>query len=148
MGKEGAEVRKAFDGPKIDYDTFIDHHADQIEHEDAASSEMGSARAKRKEFLDETNLHSKAVSAMRVGLKIKKEQDRVAWVKSMKALLPLVEQRITGNVTQDMFEGGSGDEQDEPERDPDAGELADEEAEFNDAVDQVVTPIDFGGARG
>lgn len=106
---EGRAVREAHEGPTIDYDTFLNHHEAQKQHEDSSASTMGEARQARGIFLEDTGLNGKAVSAVRAGLKIKDEAKQQAWLRSMKALLPIAEDHITGNTTQDWVEAADGE---------------------------------------
>ncbi|MDR9393961.1 MAG: hypothetical protein RI571_06490 [Roseovarius sp.] len=114
---EGRAVREAFDGPEISYDTFIQHHTSQARFEDSSASTMGEARQERGEFLEDTGLNGKAVSAMRAGLKLKDEAKQRAWLRSMEALLPIVKDHIIGNTTEDWVESADKDEIEEDSRD-------------------------------
>lgn len=109
---EGRAVREAYDGPEIDYDAFIAHHESQKAYEESSASKMGEARQERGGFLEDTGLSGKAVSAVRAGLKIKDEAKQQAWLRSMKALLPIAEDHITGNTTQDWVEAAEEDQGD------------------------------------
>ena len=134
---EGAQVRAAFDGPDIDYDTFIAHHSDQQRYEDSAQSKMGEARQKRGDFLEETNLNGKAVPAIRSGLKIKDDAKQFDWLRSMKVLIAIVDEHITGNTTPDMFDAAPSQESDGQAEQPEVDAVRDLEQFTPDAEGDV-----------
>lgn len=138
---EGRAVREALDGPEIDYDTFISHHEDQRRHEDSAASTMGEARQARGDFLEETGLNGKAVSAIRAGLKIKDEAKRQSWLRSLKALMPIAESHINGNTTIDWIEVRDDEPEDGAPNDEAPADLPEdiqaESDEFDEAVEDL-----------
>lgn len=132
---EGAEVRRAFDGPNVDHDTFIDFAIKQNDADRRRAASAGESRAEIKEFLDQTDLHSKAVSWMRVILKTNERDNGQAkamdCIRSIEKLLPMVKAHVAGQGTGEMdFEGDEPDpvepagEDDLPPWDADPATLA------------------------
>lgn len=107
MAKEGAEVRRAFDGPSIEHDVFIDFAIKQNDADRRRASSAGESREEIKEFLEKTDLHSKAVSWMRVILKTNERDNGQAkamdCIRSIEALLPMVKAHVGGQGTAEMF---------------------------------------------
>lgn len=154
---EGQMVREAFDGPSVDHDELIDHMDARIREEHARSSDGSESAAKVTALLEKTGLNSQAYSWGKSILKKLPKKDGQAKamdvIRSLELILPMLKSHVGGQSSADMFDGkppedDSGTEQPEP----DEIESDDEDtADFNAAVDQVesnvVTPIDFGGAR-
>lgn len=107
MASEGAEVRRAFDGPQIEHDEFMDFAIKQNDADRKRASSAGESREQIKEFLDEHDLHSKAVSWMRVILKMNERDNGQAkamdCIRSLKVLLAMVEHHVAGQGTAEMF---------------------------------------------
>lgn len=89
----------------IDGDDLIANILDRNAEDAERASSAGESRAALKMFLEDSGVHPKALSAMRVGMKIKKEAHRLDWLRSMEAMLPHVAGYIEGQSTPDMFEG-------------------------------------------
>lgn len=158
---EGAEVRKAFDGPTVEHDELISFFEARIAEEYSRSSDASESASKTSDFLDKTGLNSQAASWGKTILKKLPKKDGQAKamdiIRSMKAMLPMLENHVGGQGTAEMFpedepskpkaEAGmnSPETQPEPTEDPDeelatfADEEVDEEtAEFNAEVDEVM----------
>lgn len=104
----------------VNHDALISEISNRNYEDGERASSAGESREKIKEFLEVTGLHPKAFSAMRVGLKIKKESQKLDWLRSMEIMLPMVAAEIRGQSTQDMF-----DEDEQPAAEP----VSEEEAE-------------------
>ncbi|WP_170759954.1 hypothetical protein [Ruegeria lacuscaerulensis] len=152
---EGQQVRKAYDGPKVEHDALISELEARIREEHARSSDASESSAKMKKFLDETELNSQAVSWGKTILKKLPKKDgqtkAMDVIRSLKEILPMIENHVAGQGTGEMdLEGPQEDTEtdEEPIEEPQP-EVQDEETEdFNNAVDanmgdDVVTPIDF-----
>lgn len=166
MADEGKKVRQAYDGPSVEHDKLIGQLEARIREEVARSSDASESAAKLKTFLDETELNSQAVSWMKVILKKLPKKDgqvkAMDVIRSLEEMIPMIKNHVGGQGTSEMDLDGPQEQAPaaaEPEDDPqdvDPGDHVDddneEQAEFNDEVDaamggdDVVTPIDFGGA--
>ena len=174
MGQEGAEVRKAFDGPTVDHDALIAQLEARIREEHARSSDASESASKVAEFIEDTGVNSQALSWMKSILKKlpKKDGQHKAMdiIRSIKVMLPMIEDHIGGQGTGEMdLDGPQGqqgaEEKPKPKRaakpkatskpkaEAKPAEAPDAETEeFNAEVDKVmgeapgtgkVTPIDF-----
>lgn len=143
---DGADVRRAYDGPDIDHDTLIGTAArHNMEDGDRASS-AAETRQDIGEFIERTGMNNKAYSIIRQIMKIgDKSQDKAMDViRSLQKGLPMVESHIGGQTTQEM-------PLEEPEEETGSNEMTEhdpspEEDEFNREVDEAVKPIEFGHA--
>lgn len=161
MGKEGAEVRKAFDdkGPELDHDEFLAHMAQTIHEEGERKSDAGESAARTAEFNEKTGMNNQAHSWCRSILKklSKKDGEHKAMdiVRSLETALPMLRNHITGQQTEmpleqsDNLEDAQGVD---AEADVPTGAEAtdDETAEFNAEVDENevdnITPFDPGAS--
>tara|TARA_R110000851_G_scaffold22626_13_gene67027 strand:- start:104 stop:610 length:507 start_codon:yes stop_codon:yes gene_type:complete len=161
---EGQEVREAFDGPKVEHDALISHYAARDHEKGERSSDASESADKTNKFLDETGLNSQALrwGGSIVGKLAKKDGQNKAMdiIRSMKCLLPMLENHVAGQGTTEMnlgeaetdpADGDAETSDDQPDvdqiikdGDPD---LADEAAEFDAQASSTVTPINFGGAK-
>lgn len=69
------------------------------------ASDAGESRQQIGEFLEESGLNNKAFSHCRMVLRLKKDDKRQDWLRSMRALLPMMEREIAATGTQDAFDG-------------------------------------------
>jgi hypothetical protein len=115
----------------INHDQLMNAHTKWAVEESDAASDAGRRRKEMGDFQEKTGVHKKALSHIRAGLKLKKEGDRLDWLRSMEIMLPMVADHIRGQGTQEM----SFDEESE-EYDP--GEMSEEEIdEIADEMDDV-----------
>jgi hypothetical protein len=161
---EGAEVRKAFDGPTVEHDELIGQIEAMARDEHARSSDASESGARLKPFIEKTGLNTQVFSWMKTIVKKLPKKDgqskAMDVIRSIEVALPMIKAHVSGQGTAEMDLGG------EPAPEPakakstrkpkeapkgndadDDGAVDPERAEFNRAVDEVVTPIDFGGAR-
>ncbi len=103
---EGAEVREAFDGPKVEHDALIDQIQERSAEEYSRASDAGESAAKVKEFLEETGLNSQAFSWLKSILKKLPKKDGQAKamdvIRSLKTGLPMIEAHVAGQGTVEM----------------------------------------------
>lgn len=101
------------------------------------ASDAGESRQRIGEFLNKTSLNNKAFSHCRAVLRFKKDDKRQDWLRSMRALMPLMEEQIAANGTLDAFDvpaaakeaAQEAPEDEEPTRldaDPEIAEEADD----------------------
>ena len=88
----------------IDHDSLINQISARNSEDGERASSAGESRAEMKAFLEDTGIHNKAFSHIRAGMKIKKESQRLDWLRSMEVMLPMVAAEIRGQSTPDMFE--------------------------------------------
>jgi hypothetical protein len=104
---EGAEVRHAFDGPKLDHDKLIGHIGARIKEEHERSSDGSESAAKVSAFLEETGLNSQAYSWMKTIVKKLPKKDGMVKamdvIRSIEAALPMVKAHVSGQNTAEMF---------------------------------------------
>lgn len=113
------------------------------------ASDAGESRQRIGEFLEETSINNKVFSHCRMVLRMKKDDKRQDWLRSMKALLPLMEEQIAADGTRDAFDvpaeavaqaaqaqGDADLGEDAPEEEVDP-EIDAEAAEFAAATDAV-----------
>jgi hypothetical protein len=141
----------------IDPEELLGAVADFNHGDEERASDAGADRQRIGEFLENTGINGKAFSHIRSALKIKKEEQRLDWPRSMEAMLPIIANRIRGNSTMEMSLGGewsgmTAEEVAEAIGEGEAGnagtveDLEDEDRDFQAAADQVyggkkVTPI-------
>lgn len=112
----------------VDYDTFVDQISNRNREDSERAQSSGVSRAEIKEFLENTGLHPKAFSFMRMIMKQKKFATQMDILRSIDEGLPLIRAWIDGNHGQrDMLDGG-------------AVEMSDEQVPLND--DSEVQPFD------
>lgn len=144
------ETAQEYIGPQLEPEKFLKEHSRLASEEASAASDAGERRQEIGQLFEGMRLENKAASQARAILKIKNDGKRRDAVRTWQQLLPMLEAEILGE-TEDMFPSNGGPDIEEgvqePDRDASEGELADEEAEFNDAVDDVVTPINLGAAE-
>lgn len=117
------------------------------------ASDAGESRQRIGEFLNKTSINNKAFSHCRMVLRMKKDENRQDWLRSMRALMPMMEEQIAAEGTRDAFdapqeaiaqaaqvETGPADdypEDEEPTRLETDPEIATEAEEFAAATDAV-----------
>lgn len=165
---EGAAVREAYDGPEVEHDDLINQFEQRIAEEYARSSDSSESASKTNTFLEKTALNSQAFSWGKSIMKKLPKKDgqskAMDIIRSLKVMLPMIENHVAGQGTGEMDLEGP---QDEAETDEDQeleaeeaeveaeevevdADLEEDTAEFEEQADQIeddtVTPIDFGGA--
>lgn len=128
------------------------------------SSDAGESRQRIGEFLEKTGINNKAFSQCRMVLRMKKDDKRQDWLRSMRALMPLMEEQIASIGTRDAFDVPEGakaaaaespydipdnDEDGQPEDEAADPEIAAEAEEFGKAVDEAlgVAPAPEGNVK-
>lgn len=134
---EGAAVRQAMDGPKVDYDDLMTHHQKWAAGEATDASKAGERREQIGKFAEKTGLENKALSQFRAGMKIKNEGKQRDWLRSMKVLLAFAESAILGNQPDMMPDAPVQTKDGTPEETPP------DEAEEQSEPQGNVTPIEF-----
>ncbi|GGE30160.1 hypothetical protein GCM10011360_17770 [Primorskyibacter flagellatus] len=137
---EGQKVREAMDGPTFEHDALIDQIEARAKEEYERGSDAGESAAKTKEFIEKTGMNSQAFSWSKSILKKLPKKDgahkAMDIIRSLKRAIPMLENHITGQSSEDMFDGkapeGQGDTEEQPEAAPEPKK-------------GVVTPLDFGG---
>lgn len=152
---DGQQIRETLDGPKVEHDALISFYAARAHEAGERSSDAGESADKTAKFLDETGLNSQAHrwGGSIVGKLKKKDGQSKAMdiIRSMKVLLPMLENHVAGQGSAEMDLGepetsdASADDQD--------GDTNVEDIEIEDDVSgddetNVVTPINFGGEAG
>jgi len=126
----GAQVRSAMDGPTLDHDELIGQITDREREAYARRSDAAESGAKVKDFLEETDLNSKAYAVLAAILKLVEKKDGVAKamdvIRSLEAGLPLIKNHIAGQGSAEMDLG-----EPEPEK-PAAPITEDDVAHFGD----------------
>lgn len=131
---EGADVRRAYDGPDIDHDTLIGKAAAHNMEDAERASSAAETRQDIGEFIEATGLNKKAYSVLRQIMKAgDKSQDKAMdIIRSLEKGLPMIKSHISGQMEMPLPEEPvSYTEHEATEVDP-------EQAEFNAEVDRVV----------
>lgn len=117
---EGAEVRQAFDGPKLDHDELIGHIGARIKEEHERSSDGSESAAKVAAFIEKTGINSQAYSWLKTILKKLPKKDgqskAMDIIRSLKAGLPLIENEVAGQSTVEMNLEPAADEKPKAEK--------------------------------
>ena len=102
----GAQVRSAMDGPTLDHDALIGQITDREREAYARRSDAAESGAMVKEFLEETDLNSKAYSVLAAIVKLVEKKDGVAKamdvIRSLETGLPLIKNHIGGQGSAEM----------------------------------------------
>lgn len=102
----------------LDHDALIGKITQwNMEDADRASG-AGETRADIGQFIEDTGINNKALSQLRAGLRLKKESQRLDWLRSMEVGLEIVGAHIRGQSTADMFDDPDQDEAGFGEDDP------------------------------
>lgn len=159
---EGAEVRVAYDGPKLEHDALIDQIEARSREEHERSSDASESAAKVAAFIEDTGMNTQAFSWCKTIMKKLPKKDGQAKamdvIRSLEAGLPLIKAHVSGQGTGEMFPDDQPD--DDADRDldtetaPDVDQLikdgdpdlAEDAKDFEAAADNVrpIKPIDFG----
>lgn len=158
---------------QVDRDELLTKHAEWAKGEANDASKSGTRRDAIGAFAEKTGLENKALSQFRAGMKIKQDGKRRDWVRSMRILIDIADDEIFKNEPDLGLEdendkgaetaaeeanklaedhGAGGDEPPreasmsatDPEEAPET-DVPEEQAEFNDEVDRVVTPFEANG---
>lgn len=117
---EGAAVRRAMDGPELDHDELIGNIEARLAEEYERSSDASESGAKIKQFIEKTELNSKAYTWLKAILKVLEKKDGQAKamdiIRSIEAGLPMVKNHVAGQGSMEMDLG-----------DPDPVEIADDD---------------------
>lgn len=89
---------------EIDAGAVLDQMRAFNEADSERASDAGESRQQIGEFLEETGINNKAFSHCRMVLRMKKDDKRQDWLRSMRALLPMMEAEIAKDGTQDAFD--------------------------------------------
>lgn len=134
---------------QIDKDEVLHAMQDFNTEDSERASDAGESRQRIGEFLERTSINNKAFSHCRMVLRMKKDDKRQDWLRSMKALLPLMEEQIAAVGTKDAFDvpadavaqamAGAADGHEDVSGGEDAGdpEIASEAADFEAAAGAV-----------
>lgn len=155
------------DGAKIQVngDELLTKHEAWAKGEASDASNAGTRREAIGAYAEKSQLENKALSQFRAGMKIKNDGKRKEWLRSLQILLPIAEREIFNNEEELPMDNPNAEKQqaaaaamvadqsNEMAEELGVGEEAGEEsldeetAEFNQQVDDVVTPIEFNGAK-
>ncbi len=130
------ETRHAFDGPQVEADELISFISDRNREDSERASDAGESRASIGQFLERTGVNKKAFSWGRQIVKQKKATDQADIIRSMKFLIPILEQHLLGNQPEldlpsaPSTMGGNGGEPLEPFTDELPGPSYDEDDSF------------------
>lgn len=93
---------------EIDQDLVLSKMQGFNQEDGERASDAGKSRQEIGEFLQETGINNKAFSQCRTVLKMKKDTQRQDWLRSMRALMPLMEEQIASSGTRDAFDVPAG----------------------------------------
>lgn len=131
---EGAKVREAIDGPQVEHDALISEILARAAEQHARSSDASESAAKVSKFLEDTALNSQAYNWVSSILKKMPKKDGQAKamdiIRSLKAVLPMIEAHVAGQGTGEM-DLGEPEPAEEPSPEPES----------------TVTPVNFGKAE-
>ena len=68
------------------------------------ASDVGESRQRIGAFLEKTGINNKAFATCRAVLRMKKDDKRQDWLRSMRALMVIMEEQIAANGTRDAFD--------------------------------------------
>lgn len=160
---DGQKIREAIDGPKVERDALATFYAARAHEKTQRSSDASESADKTKKFLEETALNATALKwgASIIATLDKKEGQHKAMdqIRSLKYLLPLLENLVVGNGNLEMDLPDPDATREQPEGDADTTtpeeldaaikdgdpELAQEADDFDKAATSAtVTPLKFG----
>lgn len=142
---EGAEVRKAFDGPKVEHDDLIDQIQARAAEQHARSSDASESAAKVSAFIEKTGLNTQAFSWLSSILKKLPKKDgqgkAMDIIRSLEVGLPMVKAHVGGQGTGEMdLDGPTPEEEIRQDADDFEAAAADDDESGN------VTPLDLDRA--
>lgn len=94
---------------ELEHDQLMNFCESMAAKETEAASDAGKRRKEIGDFLEKTGVQSKALAQIRSAMKLKKEGDRMDWLRSMEKMLPMVGSHIRGQGTMEMDLGSEGD---------------------------------------
>lgn len=94
---------------ELEHDQLMNFCESMAAKETEAASDAGTRRKEIGDFLEKTGLQSKALAQIRSAMKLKKEGNRLDWLRSMEKMLPMVGSHIRGQGTMEMDLGSEGD---------------------------------------
>jgi hypothetical protein len=127
---------------EIDQDDVLDHMLAFNKEDSERASDAGESRQRIGEFLDKTGLNNKAFAFVRMVLRVKKDEKRQDILRSMRALMPILEQQIADSGTRDAFDVPAEARDLAADGFPDPTFEADMEAQADDAGDHEATDAD------
>lgn len=86
----------------LEHDQLMGFHEKMAAAEGEAASDAGTRRQEIGAFIEKTGVHKKAFSQIRAGLKIKKEGDKLDWLRSMELMIGMAGAHIRGQSTAEM----------------------------------------------
>ena len=89
---------------EIDKDKVLEAMRGFNAEDSERASDAGESRQRIGAFLEETSINPKVFSHCRMALRMKKDDKRQDWLRSMKAILPLMEEQIAAEGTRDAFD--------------------------------------------
>lgn len=139
---------------EIDQEAVLQAMQDFNTEDSERASDAGESRQRIGEFLESTGINNKAFSHCRMVLRMKKDDKRQDWLRSMRALMPLMESQIAAIGTRDAFdvpqEAVDLARQAEAAQEPqEAGnpEIAQEAAEFDAAMAEAMPEAPAGNVK-
>lgn len=159
---DGQKVREALDGPQVEHDELIAEILERSKEQFSRSSDASESAAKVAKYMEKTGLNTQAYSWGSAIMKKLPKKDGQAKamdiIRSLKVLLPMLENHIAGQGSAEMDLDGPSDDNQADEADEQDGEptiddvikdgdpeLAAEADDF-EKQSNVVTPLNFGGA--
>jgi hypothetical protein len=102
---EGAMVRQAIDGPQIEEREFLEFAYERNKEDAKRASSAAESRQKIGEYLDDVNLHPKALGVGRTILKMVDKGDdgqakAMDFIRGLKAVLKIVEPEVSGQQSE------------------------------------------------
>jgi hypothetical protein len=125
---------------EIDQDEVLQHMQNFNTEDSERASDAGESRQRIGTFLEKTGINNKAFATCRAVLRMKKDDKRQDWLRSMRALMPLMEQEIAKDGTKDAFDVPAAakdlaaDGFPDPDFEDDLAAQADDEAEADQAT--------------
>ncbi len=96
--------REASGDGEVQPDELIGAMREFNEEDSERASDAGESRQRIGVFLEKTKMNAKAFSHLRMGLRIKKESNRLDWLRSLQTMLPMVAAEIKSTTTTDAFD--------------------------------------------
>ncbi len=110
---EGAEVRRAMDGPDLEHDALIDQLLARIAEEHARSADASESASRTNLYVEQTGINTQALSWCKSILKKLPKKDGQAKamdvIMSLETALPMIKAHVGGQGAADMFPESGGD---------------------------------------
>lgn len=144
---------------EIDQEAVLQAMQDFNTEDSERASDAGESRQRIGEFLESTGINNKAFSHCRMVLRMKKDDKRQDWLRSMRALMPLMESQIAAIGTKDAFDvpqeavdlarQAEAQAAQEPQAVEEAGnpDIAQEAAEFDAAMAEAMPEAPAGNVK-